>query len=54
MRKLMLDVDGLRVERFATTYEPQLRGIVEANGDTENRTCPPTCHTCPCSGVDCP
>jgi hypothetical protein len=49
--KLMLDVDRLHVERFATTHGG-LHSMVEANGDTENKTS--TCQTCPCSGVDCP
>ena len=49
MQKLMLEVDGLRVESFATATVPALRGTVEANAVTQIKTCAATCH---CTSVD--
>jgi hypothetical protein len=48
MQKLTLDVDGLRVETFATARTPELRGTVEANAATKHQTCELTCATCWC------
>ena len=53
MRTLTLDVNGLVVEGFATC-ERALKVPTAADGNTRGGTCPPTCQTCPCSGVDCP
>jgi hypothetical protein len=48
MQKLTLDVDGLRVETFATARLPEPRGTVLGQA-TQLKTCAATCH---CTSVD--
>ena len=52
MRKLTLDVDGLRVESFATARVPEQRATVHGQA-TRAPTCVKTCAaTCHCTSVD--
>lgn len=41
MRKMRLELDGLRVESFLTAATEQARGTVQAHGD--GQTVPPVC-----------
>jgi hypothetical protein len=48
MKKLTLDVDGLRIESFPTERVPEPLGTVHAHA-TQLKTCANTCH---CTSVN--
>lgn len=49
MKKLVLDMDELRVDSFPTSRETEQAGTVVAHGPTQLKTCAASCH---CTSVD--